>query len=124
MPWAAQSRGSCLTARSGAPPRSATCGCSMAASPQPPAAKKRRLSASDQPPSSGNAEAILAEENLLSASLRKLPYPDTVTHIYDPVSYAVQTHTNFLTRFASGTKKVLFLGMNPGPFGMAQNGVG
>ena len=96
------------------------------ASPEPPAAKKRRLSASDEPPrpSGGNAEALLAKENLLSESLRKLTYPDTVTHIYDPVSYAVQTHRNFLSRFAPGSKKVLFLGMNPGPFGMAQNGVG
>ena len=32
-------------------------------------------------------------------------------------------HEQWLRRFGSGPKRVLFLGMNPGPFGMAQTGV-
>src|SRR5262249_27336260 len=32
-------------------------------------------------------------------------------------------HRLYLTRFGYGPKRVLFLGMNPGPFGMAQTGI-
>ncbi|MFZ4767236.1 MAG: uracil-DNA glycosylase family protein, partial [Roseimicrobium sp.] len=32
-------------------------------------------------------------------------------------------HEAYLTRYGAGRKKVIFLGMNPGPFGMAQTGV-
>ena len=43
--------------------------------------------------------------------------------VYNPLDYAWTVHEQYLRRFASGTKRVLFLGMNPGPFGMAQIGV-
>lgn len=46
-----------------------------------------------------------------------------VTHVYDPLEYAAAGHRAYVRRFASGKKKVVFLGMNPGPFGMAQTGV-
>jgi single-strand selective monofunctional uracil DNA glycosylase len=43
--------------------------------------------------------------------------------VYNPLVYAWAAHEEYLRRFAMGPKKVLFLGMNPGPFGMAQIGV-
>ncbi len=43
--------------------------------------------------------------------------------VYNPLRYAWAVHAEYLRRFASGRKRVLFLGMNPGPFGMAQIGV-
>lgn len=43
--------------------------------------------------------------------------------VYNPLDYAWTVHQQYLDRFATGTKRVLFLGMNPGPFGMAQIGV-
>ncbi|MCZ6465094.1 MAG: single-stranded DNA-binding protein [Proteobacteria bacterium] len=46
-----------------------------------------------------------------------------VTHVYNPLDYAGRTHRLFLRRFADSPKRVVFLGMNPGPFGMAQTGV-
>lgn len=46
-----------------------------------------------------------------------------VTHVYNPLQYAREPHEMYLQRFAAGRKKVVFLGMNPGPFGMAQTGV-
>ncbi|MFY7818658.1 MAG: uracil-DNA glycosylase family protein [Akkermansiaceae bacterium] len=46
-----------------------------------------------------------------------------VTHIYQPLDYAWDTHCEYLSRYGSGKKSVLFLGMNPGPYGMAQTGV-
>lgn len=46
-----------------------------------------------------------------------------VTHVYDPLEYAAAGHRAYVRRFGGGKKKVIFLGMNPGPFGMAQTGV-
>jgi single-strand selective monofunctional uracil DNA glycosylase len=43
--------------------------------------------------------------------------------VYNPLDYAWAVHEAYLERFAAGAKRVLFLGMNPGPFGMAQIGV-
>ena len=67
---------------------------------------------------------FLEVEAKLCASLNLLVYPPSVTHIYDPLSYAAETHSLFISRHVQGSKKILFVGMNPGPFGMAQNGVG
>lgn len=46
-----------------------------------------------------------------------------VTHVYNPLSYAWAPYELYLRRFANGPKRVVFLGMNPGPFGMVQTGV-
>lgn len=59
----------------------------------------------------------------LRESLRGLTFSPPVTHTYQPLDYAWQTHCEYLERYGSGKKRVLFLGMNPGPFGMAQTGV-
>lgn len=59
----------------------------------------------------------------LRESLRGLVFPDPVTHTYNPLEYAWESHCQYLERFGRGPKKVLFLGMNPGPYGMAQTGV-
>lgn len=59
----------------------------------------------------------------LRESLRGLTFDAPVTHTYQPLDYAWQTHCDYLERYGCGKKRVLFLGMNPGPFGMAQTGV-
>jgi single-strand selective monofunctional uracil DNA glycosylase len=46
-----------------------------------------------------------------------------VTHIYNPLTYAWAPHEAYLRKFARGPKRIVFLGMNPGPFGMVQTGV-
>jgi single-strand selective monofunctional uracil DNA glycosylase len=46
-----------------------------------------------------------------------------VTHVYNPLVYARAPHEAYLERWGRGPKPVLLLGMNPGPFGMAQTGV-
>jgi single-strand selective monofunctional uracil DNA glycosylase len=43
--------------------------------------------------------------------------------VYNPLEYAAHPHTQYLERAAAVPKKVIFLGMNPGPWGMAQTGV-
>ncbi len=59
----------------------------------------------------------------LSKEVAKLRFGKPVTHVYDPLDYARAPHYAYLDRFGAGTKRVVFLGMNPGPFGMAQTGV-
>jgi single-strand selective monofunctional uracil DNA glycosylase len=46
-----------------------------------------------------------------------------VSHVYNPLEYAARAHAAYLRRYADTTRRVIFLGMNPGPFGMAQTGV-
>src|SRR5262249_40595405 len=43
--------------------------------------------------------------------------------VYNPLEYAWPAHEQYLRRFAATRKEVIFLGMNPGPFGMTQTGV-
>ncbi len=59
----------------------------------------------------------------LSAAVHTLTFGPPVTHVYNPLSYAQQPHEAYLTRYGTGSKEVVLVGMNPGPFGMAQTGV-
>ena len=43
--------------------------------------------------------------------------------IYNPLDYAWAMHEAYLRRYVRQSAYVLFLGMNPGPFGMMQTGV-
>lgn len=65
-------------------------------------------------------ELIAAE---LSAEVAKLEFGSPVSHVYNPLDYAREIHAEYLRRFGGGPKEVLLLGMNPGPWGMAQTGV-
>ncbi|RZF44591.1 hypothetical protein LSTR_LSTR001349 [Laodelphax striatellus] len=47
----------------------------------------------------------------------------TVEYIYNPLECAYDVHRNFVHKFCISSKKILFLGMNPGPWGMMQTGV-
>jgi single-strand selective monofunctional uracil DNA glycosylase len=59
----------------------------------------------------------------LTREVDALSFSAPITHVYNPLSYARKAHEAYLERFASRGVEVLFLGMNPGPFGMAQTGV-
>ncbi len=59
----------------------------------------------------------------LARDVAKLEFQAPVTHVYNPLLYARTPHEAYLKRYGSGTKEVVLLGMNPGPFGMAQVGV-
>lgn len=65
---------------------------------------------------------IRIESDLLT-ELNKLNYGPDVVYIYNPLDYASQLHQAFLKKFLLTNKKVLFLGINPGPWGMCQTGV-
>ncbi len=68
-------------------------------------------------------DELLKATDQLVASLEPCSFAEPVTHVYNPLSYARQPHEEYVRRFASQPKRVLFLGMNPGPWGMAQTGV-
>ncbi len=59
----------------------------------------------------------------LGRKVDRLRFGPPVTHVYNPLRYAAAIHEAYLDRYGGGPKEVLFLGMNPGPFGMAQTGV-
>lgn len=69
------------------------------------------------------AEALLAAADALRARLDALTFTPPATHVYNPLDYARDVHARWLHRYATGARRVIFLGMNPGPFGMAQTGV-
>lgn len=59
----------------------------------------------------------------LAARVGKLRFAEPVSHVYNPLLYAWDAHEIYLRRFGSSPKEVVFIGMNPGPFGMTQTGV-
>jgi single-strand selective monofunctional uracil DNA glycosylase len=69
------------------------------------------------------SESLIAAARNLSASVGTLKFAPPVTHVYNPLDYAWTAHEIYLRRYGNSPKRVIFLGMNPGPFGMAQTGV-
>ncbi len=59
----------------------------------------------------------------LAAEVDQLAFPSPAAHVYNPLIYARASHEAYLARFGGGRTQVVLLGMNPGPFGMAQTGV-
>jgi single-strand selective monofunctional uracil DNA glycosylase len=52
-----------------------------------------------------------------------LRFGPPVSHVYNPLVYAGDSHARYVRRYGRPPKEVLLLGMNPGPWGMAQTGV-
>jgi single-strand selective monofunctional uracil DNA glycosylase len=66
---------------------------------------------------------LIASTRRLVDELRPIQFGSPVACVYQPLEYAWEPHREYLERFANGKKRVVFLGMNPGPFGMVQTGV-
>ncbi len=66
---------------------------------------------------------LIGASRRLAQAVDALGFGSPVSHVYNPLHYARDTHEEYLRRFAHGPKRVVFLGMNPGPWGMAQTGV-
>ncbi|MBR0567648.1 single-stranded DNA-binding protein [Azoarcus sp. L1K30] len=69
------------------------------------------------------ASTLIAAAHTLSATVDEMRFSAPVTHVYNPLDYAGEIHDSYLRRYGEGRKRVVFIGMNPGPFGMAQIGV-
>ena len=59
----------------------------------------------------------------LCAGFENLRFGLKVHTVYNPLIYAARPHNRYLELAGGAPKKVIFLGMNPGPWGMAQTGV-
>ena len=69
------------------------------------------------------AHAVAAAASALAERCADVRCAPPVSHVYHPLRYAGAMHAAYIARFAASRKRVLFLGMNPGPFGMAQTGI-
>ena len=59
----------------------------------------------------------------LADAVDLLQFSSPVTHVYNPLRYARPAYNEYIERYAHPPKEVVLLGMNPGPWGMAQTGV-
>jgi len=66
---------------------------------------------------------LIKATKALSQSVGSLSFDLPTAYIYNPLEYAWEIHRQYLELAGDGKKKVVFLGMNPGPYGMAQTGV-
>jgi single-strand selective monofunctional uracil DNA glycosylase len=62
------------------------------------------------------------KQNLIE-ELDELQFSLPVAYIYNPLVYAREPHDLYLSRYGGGVKEAVFVGMNPGPWGMTQTGV-
>src|SRR2546421_11509851 len=66
---------------------------------------------------------LVAAARGLGKAVDRLKFAPPVAHVYNPLSYARAPHEIYLKKFGREPRRVIFLGMNPGPFGMVQTGV-
>lgn len=67
--------------------------------------------------------SLLDIADSLAAELGQLTFSTPVAHVYNPLVYAREAHALYLEKYGNGPKEAVFVGMNPGPWGMAQTGV-
>jgi len=73
--------------------------------------------------STDTSTALIGAARALSQTVAAMRFAAPVSHVYNPLDYAWAIHEHYLRRYGAGRKRVVFIGMNPGPFGMAQTGV-
>ena len=66
---------------------------------------------------------LITATNKLAAACQKMHFSAPATHVYHPLIYAKKSHHAYLRKFANNKKRAVFVGINPGPWGMAQTGV-
>jgi single-strand selective monofunctional uracil DNA glycosylase len=59
----------------------------------------------------------------LSEKVSRLKFSDKKLTIYNPLSYAGSINEIYIEKYLNKNIDAIFLGMNPGPFGMSQTGV-
>ncbi len=71
----------------------------------------------------GAAAQLARVADALCGELAPLTFAPPVTHVYNPLVYARGVYDEYVRRYAREGCEAVLLGMNPGPFGMAQTGV-
>lgn len=67
--------------------------------------------------------ALVAIDRRLSDRVDAIAFGPPTAFVYNPLAYARAPHEAYLERYGRGRREVVLIGMNPGPFGMAQTGV-
>jgi len=74
-------------------------------------------------PTANLTEDVLAATAALRDEADALRFGEPVAWVYNPLRYAWKLHEQYVRRWGATPRRVLLLGMNPGPWGMAQTGV-
>jgi single-strand selective monofunctional uracil DNA glycosylase len=69
------------------------------------------------------SQSLISASQKLSKQVSGMKFSQPTAYVYNPLDYAWTIHQSYLELAGKSKKKVVFLGMNPGPFGMAQTGV-
>jgi single-strand selective monofunctional uracil DNA glycosylase len=69
------------------------------------------------------ADRLIAAATKLADSADRLPFNPPVAYVYNPLKYAWPAYQQYLQQYARRSCQVVLLGMNPGPWGMAQTGI-
>lgn len=72
---------------------------------------------------SKNTKDLIASVERMKARLERVRIGPPVAFVYRPLDYAWPIARAYYERYGRGPKEMLFIGMNPGPFGMGQTGV-
>jgi single-strand selective monofunctional uracil DNA glycosylase len=67
--------------------------------------------------------SILSASRTLCLRVEALRFGRPVGYVYNPLRYARGPYRDYVERYGGSKKHVLFIGMNPGPWGMGQTGV-
>ena len=60
---------------------------------------------------------------VLIRDMNTLRFGSPVAYVYNPLEYARIPHDRYWAVYGKPPKEVVFVGMNPGPWGMVQTGV-
>jgi single-strand selective monofunctional uracil DNA glycosylase len=74
-------------------------------------------------PGHSSVTRVLQAARRLRKTIGGQRFASPVAHVYNPLDYAWAPYQAYVRKFAAAPKTVVFLGMNPGPFGMVQTGV-
>ncbi len=69
------------------------------------------------------AQRVLDITTKLRDEVAGLSFADPVAYTYNPLEYAWDLHAGYIRKWGASPRRVLMMGMNPGPWGMAQTGV-
>lgn len=69
------------------------------------------------------SDRYLTIQKKFSQEVDQLSFGEPVTHVYNPLDYARKPHSLWAKKYILEPKKIVFLGMNPGPWGMTQTGI-
>lgn len=68
-------------------------------------------------------EQLIGIVKRLNAIVKQFTFLKPIEYCYNPAEYALKPYETYINKFCTNQKDILFIGMNPGPFGMCQTGV-